>query len=76
MRRMASADKLIERIKIGANLRAAREAASLSLRELEAESGISHSRIAKIEKAEVDPQLSTIIILAEALSIEVSKLFK
>lgn len=62
------------RIVFGKRLKAAREAAGLSLRELAAESGVDHSNIAQIEKAERDPQLSTIIVLAEALKINPASL--
>lgn len=64
------------RIEFGERLRAAREAAGLSLRELAAESGVDHSNIAQIEKAERDPQLSTILALVEALGVAWSTLFE
>ena len=64
------------RIEFGERLKAAREAAGLSLRELAAESGVDHSNIAQIEKAERDPQLSTILALAEALKLPASELMK
>jgi transcriptional regulator with XRE-family HTH domain len=68
-------DTTKERIAFGKKLKEAREAANLSLRELAAASGVDHSNIAQIEKAERDPQLSTIIELAKALGISPTALF-
>lgn len=72
--RMSFEDTKDKRIAFGKSLRNVRESLGLSLRELAAESGVDHSNIAQIERAERDPQLSTILVLAEALKINLSEL--
>lgn len=53
-------------------LRQERERAGLSLRQLAALCGVEHSDIARIERGEIDPRLSTLMELAEALDISIT----
>ena len=53
------------------NLRAARLAKGLSQRELSARSGVPQSHISKIESGSVDLRVSSLIVLARVLELEV-----
>lgn len=67
--RMANGNQHIERKVIGQNIRKIRLSAGLSLRRLAALCRVDHADISKIERADVDPQLSTILELAQALRV-------
>jgi transcriptional regulator with XRE-family HTH domain len=56
---------------IVATLKSAREAKSLSQRDLSARAGVPQSHISKIESGKVDLQLSSLIQLARLLDLEV-----
>jgi transcriptional regulator with XRE-family HTH domain len=62
--------------KLGANIKRLREAKNLSLRELSYECDIDNSKISKIEKGQVNITFTTILQLANALSIHPSELLK
>lgn len=66
---MANGNQHIERKAIGQNIRKIRLSAGLSLRKLAALCRVDHADISKIERADVDPQLSTLLELAEALRV-------
>lgn len=66
---MAVSDKIEERKHIGALIKKAREAAGLSQRQLAALCEVDSSDIGRIERAETDPRLSTLIELAQALKM-------
>ena len=65
-----------EVVKIGANLKRARERAFRSQRDLAREAGLSYPTVARIEKDHVDPHLSTIRKLAKALGIDPAELVR
>lgn len=72
---MANGNQHIERKAIGLNIRKIRLSAGLSLRRLAALCRVDHADISKIERADVDPQLSTLLELAEALSVHPNSFF-
>jgi transcriptional regulator with XRE-family HTH domain len=63
-------------ITFGERLRAFREAQGLTLRELEAASGIERGTINRIERGAAIPRLDSIQALAAALTLTLSELFK
>jgi len=62
-------------ITFGERLRALREARGLTLRELEAASGIERGTINRIERGAAVPRLDSIQALAAALNVTLSELF-
>lgn len=58
----------------GNTLKKIRREKSISLRDLAAAAGLEHAQIARIEKGEVNPTLTTIADLAEALGIRPNEL--
>jgi serine-type D-Ala-D-Ala carboxypeptidase/endopeptidase len=65
---------IIADVKIGKNLRAKRIEKFMSQAELADASGLSEAHVGRIERNEVEPHLSTIRKLANALGIEPSEL--
>ena len=63
-----------EVVKIGTQLRAARERALLTQEELGAQAGVQPLTISRIETDKVEPRYSTIRKLAKALSVEPTEL--
>lgn len=61
--------------KVGKKIRLARVAAEMTQEELEYRSGVSRSMISYIERGTKSPTIETIGAIADALSIEVYKLF-
>jgi transcriptional regulator with XRE-family HTH domain len=59
---------------IGQNLKWARRRAFMTQRELAEAAGMGHDQISRIESGKVDPRLSTIERLAEALGVEAREL--
>ena len=59
----------------GANLRKLRKANKLTMKELAFEADIELSQVHRIEKGLINPTLTTILVLADALKISASKLF-
>ncbi|WP_316814460.1 helix-turn-helix transcriptional regulator [Pedobacter nyackensis] len=59
----------------GARLKAIREEKKLSLKKTDAQSELDSSNIFKYESGQRDPQLTTIIKLAQALKIHPKELF-
>ncbi|WP_164714420.1 helix-turn-helix domain-containing protein [Chitinophaga rhizosphaerae] len=72
---MANGNQHIERKAIGQNIRKIRQSAGLSLRRLAAMCRVDHASISKIERADIDPQLSTLLELAEALRVHPHSFF-
>ncbi|MBX9733282.1 MAG: helix-turn-helix domain-containing protein [Chitinophagaceae bacterium] len=60
--------------KLGANIKRLRETKNLSLRELSYACDIDNSKIAKIEKGQINITFTTILQLAKALEISPSEL--
>jgi transcriptional regulator with XRE-family HTH domain len=58
----------------GKRLKKVRKAKGLSLRKLAMLAEMNYGNIHKIEKGEINPQISTVILLAEALGIPPSDL--
>lgn len=48
----------------------------LSLNKLSELSGISKSNIAKIERGEIEPKISTAFAIAKALAVDINEIFK
>ncbi len=63
-------------IAFGANLRRLRKAGKLTMKELAFEADIELSQVHRIEKGLINPTLTTILLLADALKIPASKLFE
>jgi transcriptional regulator with XRE-family HTH domain len=63
-----------EVVKIGIQLRAARERALLTQEELGSQAGVQPLTISRIETDKVDPRYSTIRKLAKALGVEPTEL--
>lgn len=62
-------------IKIGRKLRACREELGLSLRQLDAEIGIDHSYIAKLEKGEGNLTIDTLAVFLKRFQLQPNELF-
>jgi transcriptional regulator with XRE-family HTH domain len=60
---------------VGEKIRTVREKRGYSLRELESETGLGHSWIAKLEKGQVNFQVDSLVVLLEALKIQPKELF-
>jgi ribosome-binding protein aMBF1 (putative translation factor) len=58
----------------GRHLKELRERKSLSLRQLEAITGLDHSFIGKMENAGANPSLVTLFLLADGLGVDVTEL--
>jgi transcriptional regulator with XRE-family HTH domain len=63
------------RKEIGTNFKRMRIEKSLSLREVEAITGVDHSWLAKFEKGQVNFEIDTLINLADNFDIDVRLLF-
>jgi transcriptional regulator with XRE-family HTH domain len=61
---------------LGSNLRAAREKLRLTQEELGARSGVHPTEISRMEAGKRDPQVSTLLKLAEALEIPPGQLLE
>ena len=66
--------KMQEVVKIGTQLRAARERALLTQAELGARAGVQPLTISRIETDKVEPRYSTIRRIAKALGVEPTEL--
>ena len=60
----------------GANVRHLRKAKKLTIKGLAFEADIELSQIHRIEKGKINPTLTTILLLADALKISPAKLFE
>lgn len=60
---------------VGKNLKRIRQAAKLSLRELDSELGIDYSHLSKMERGEFNITLETIAIFVKFYKIEPKELF-
>jgi transcriptional regulator with XRE-family HTH domain len=70
----ADVGKIQEVVKIGAQLREAREQALLTQEELAARAGVQPFTISRIETDKVEPRFSTIRKLAKALDMDPKEL--
>lgn len=68
-------DKNAVKILFGARLKAIRTSNNLSLQKTDAQSDLDSSNIYKYETGKRDPQLTTIIKLAQALKVHPKELF-
>jgi len=62
-------------LQIGANIRALRESRGLSLTEAARRAGLSKSSLSKIETAQVSSPISTLLAIAGALGMHLSRFF-
>ena len=60
----------------GNNLRKIRESKNLSQEALSHKMGTTPSQVGRIERGEINPTVSTIRVLAEALGLEIADLFR
>lgn len=63
-------------MKIGERLQSARKAAKLTLQEVAAAVGVSHTAISKYEKGQLEPNSTMLIQLADALKVQVEFFFR
>ena len=61
-------------LKLGNNLRQIRKSKNLSQEELANKADIQRSQVARIERGEINPTITTLVIIAEVLEIEVQSL--
>lgn len=61
---------------LGIKLKKVREARNLSLRDLAAETGLEHAQISRIEDGQVNPTVTTIRLLEEALGVDPGELLR
>lgn len=61
---------------IGRNIRALREAKGLSLTEAAARAGLSKSALSKVETAQISSPISTLLAIASALDVHLSRFFE
>lgn len=52
-----------------------RKKKGMTLRELEKNSGVSKSQLSNIERNETDPKLTTLIMIASALKVNITDIF-
>lgn len=62
------------RIRVGQKIRELRLAKAMNQDELAAAAGIHRTHPGKLENAQIDPQLSTLVKVARALGVRVEKL--
>ncbi len=62
-------------VRIGAKLRAARQANGYTLEQLASASGLTKGFLSRIERDETSPSVASLITLCEVMSIEVGSLF-
>src|SRR4051794_12909550 len=72
--KLSSAETLV--LKVGARIKARREARGLTLRALAARSGVSASMISDIERGAKSPTISTLALLSGALEASVVDLLE
>ncbi len=72
----AAAGGALDPLAIGARVRALREAASLSLRDLAARSGVSAPMLSQVERGETSPTLTTAARIAGGLDLRLSQLLR
>jgi len=72
----ASARDVADPLVIGARVKALREAASLSLRDLAARSGVSAPMLSQVERGETSPTLTVAARIAAGLDLRLSQLLR
>ena len=60
----------------GKQLRKLREGKGITMRKFAAEADIEYSQLSKIERGVTNTTISTVLVLAETLEVEVFELFK
>lgn len=61
--------------RFGRNVRKARKAAGMSLEDLADASGLHFTAVSRLERAEREPRLQTIVVIAAALKVNPGELF-
>jgi transcriptional regulator with XRE-family HTH domain len=72
-RRLAGARR---EIRFGAKLRAARQAAGLTIQRVADAAGVTKGFVAQVERDETSPSVSTLLRICDAIGIEVGSLFE
>lgn len=72
----AIAEESFDSLALGARVRALREAARLSLRDLAARSGVSAPMLSQVERGETSPTLSVAARIAAGLDLRLSQLLR
>src|SRR4029453_3901422 len=62
-------------VRIGAKLRAARQAHGLTLDQLAAAAGLTKGFLSRVERDETSPSVATLITLCEVMSLDIGSLF-
>jgi transcriptional regulator with XRE-family HTH domain len=62
-------------VAFGANLKQLRIAHGYTLRGFALEAEMEHSQISKIERGEINPTISTVLALSEALKLPIQEMF-
>jgi HTH-type transcriptional regulator, competence development regulator len=75
LKSMAESINISTRKKIGEKIRKVRKQKKLSLRELEAVTGLGHSWLGKLENGKVNFEIDSLMKLAQALKIQLKELF-
>lgn len=60
----------------GKNLRRLRNSKGLSMEQFAFDSNMEYRHLGRIERGEINTTISTVLVLAKALDVEVSELFK
>lgn len=61
---------------VGRNIRKAREAKGLSLRAFATSIGYDYAELSKLERGLIDPRVSTVLRIGDALGMTFEELFK
>ena len=72
---MGELNKFVFCTALGRNISKIRKSKGLTLEKLAYEMGISKGNLSDIENGKIDPRASTLALIAEGLSVTVSKLF-
>ncbi len=67
---------MAQRVPIGARLRAARLAGSLTLEQVAATVGISQGFLSRLERDQVSPSVATLVVLCETIGLPIGGLFE
>ena len=67
---------MVQESEIGKNIKTLRLARNLTLESLAANAGITKGYLSKVENSEKSPPVSTLIVIAKALGVTLSQIFK
>ena len=75
MERKYSQDDIVFRKKLGERLRFLREKHGFSQQQLAVEAEMSKNQIGRIERAEINPKITTLYIISKSLGIDINEFF-